>query len=169
MASAWYIAAIQRGKEATLRVGLNLHGVEVYNPEIIVVKRGRKSWEPLFPSYLFCSIDPESEQWPRVRWACGLRYFLGVDRRPTPVPASLVHDIRTRVEQWNDGGWTSAFEAGERVRIGHGALSGLEAIFTQYLPGHQRCEVLVSLVGRTHRIQLATTAVEALRPATLLG
>ncbi|MFH1141977.1 MAG: transcription termination/antitermination NusG family protein, partial [Chloroflexota bacterium] len=67
MSSAWYVAAIQRGKETALKVGLGIYGVEVYNPEITVVKRGRKLWDPLFPSYLFCHIDAGSELWPRVR------------------------------------------------------------------------------------------------------
>ncbi len=167
MAFGWYVAAIQRGKESALQVGLSLHGVELYNPAITVVKRGRKSKEPLFPTYAFCFIDPDSEQWPRIRWARGLRYFLGVDRRPTPVPASLIDDIRLRVDTWNQGGWTSAFDKGDRVRVGNGSLSGLEAIFTRYLPGRQRCEVLVSLVGRMHTVHLPITSVEALQPVAL--
>ncbi|MFC1935433.1 transcription termination/antitermination protein NusG [Chloroflexota bacterium] len=168
MALGWYVASVQRRKEAALQVGLALYGVEVYNPQIIVVKRGRKRLEPLFPTYLFCHVDPESEQWPRIRWARGLRYFLGVARKPTPVPASLVEEIRTRVEGWNGGGWESVCAPGDRVRIGDGALSGLEAIFTRYLPGRQRCELLVSLVGRMHTVQLPTTAIEALQPVGLL-
>lgn len=169
MGLGWYVAAIQRGKESALQTGLSLHSVEVFNPEITVVKRGRKHREPLFPTYIFCFIDPESEQWPRIRWARGLRYFLGADRKPTPVPASLVDDIRRRVDIWNGGGWASAFEAGDKVRIGNGALSSLEAIFTRYLPGRQRCEVLVSLVGRMHTVHLPITSVEALHPVALWG
>ena len=169
MTQGWYIAKIQRGKESALQVGLSLHNVEAYNPEIIGMKRGRGRWEPLFPTYLFCYVDPESEQWPQVRWARGLRYFLGADRKPTPIAASLVDEIRARVEVWNGGGWASAFEPGTRVHIGDGALSGLEAIFTRYLPGRHRCEVLISLVGRTHTVQLPTTSVEALQPVALLG
>jgi transcriptional antiterminator NusG len=167
MSVNWYVATVQRGKEAAIQVGLRLHGVEVFNPEIVAVRRGRTQWEPLFPNYLFCSLDLESGLWPRIRWARGLRYFLGAEHTPTPVPDSLMEEIKARVERWNDGGWESAFKSGDRVRIGDGALSSLEAIFTRYLPGRQRCEVLVSLVGRLHTVQMHTTAVEALRPMAI--
>ncbi|MBI4338627.1 MAG: hypothetical protein HY680_01595 [Chloroflexi bacterium] len=168
MAISWYVAAIQRGKESALKVGLALHGVEVYSPDIIVVKRGRKLREPLFPSYLFCLLDPNSDKWPRIRWAKGLRYFLGAGSQPLPVSHVLVDEIRARVEGWNHGGWEAAFLPGQRVRIGSGALAGLDAVFTRYLPGRQRCEVLVSLVGRNHAIQLPSMVLESSPPTSLL-
>ncbi len=169
MAVGWYVSKIQRGKETSLQSGLHQYGIEVYNPSILVVKGGRKRWEPLFPTYLFCLIDPESDLWPRIHWARGLRYFLGAEGRPTPVPSALVEEIMARVGRWNGGGWESVFEPGARVRIGDGTLTGLEAIFKCYMPGHQRCEVLISLMGRNHRVQLPITSVEALGPIAISG
>jgi len=163
MALSWYVGKVQRGKESALQTSLGVLGIEVFNPEIIVVKRGRTHWEPLFPAYLFCRVDPESDLWPQIRWARGLCYFLGADRKPTPLAASLVEEVRARVGLWNEGGWEVAFGPGDRVRIGDGALCGLEAVFTKYLPGRQRCEVLVSLVGRMHALLLPITSVEVLR------
>ena len=168
MAVGWYVAAIQRGKESALQDGLAQHGVEVYNPEIIAVKRGKKLREPLFPSYIFCLLDPQAEVWPQIRWAQGLRYFLGPDKQPTSVANSLIEEIRARVERWNHDGWESAFAPGQQVHIGAGALSGVDAVFSRYLPGRQRCEVLVALVGRTHALQITTVSLEARRPAGFL-
>ncbi|MBI4202401.1 MAG: hypothetical protein HY532_04705 [Chloroflexi bacterium] len=169
MTLGWYVAAIQRGKESTLKEGLALFGIHLYSPDIIVVKRGRKLREPLFPSYVFCHLDPESEQWPQVRWARGMRYFLGPDKQPTRVADSLVEEIRLRVEDWNQEGWTSVFRPGQELRIASGPLTGLDAIFTRYLPGRQRCEVLVSLVGRIHAVQIPTIALESQRPKGFLA
>jgi transcriptional antiterminator RfaH len=169
MAVGWYVAAIQRGKESALKAGLAQYGVDVYNPDIVVVKRGKKLREPLFPCYLFCLLDPQSEQWPQIRWAKGLRYFLGPSRQPTPVANSLIEEIRARAEGWNRGGWEFAFAPGQQVRISDGALSGMEAIFSRYLPGRQRCEVLVSLVGRSHCLPIPTLSLEARHPAGFLA
>lgn len=168
MSLAWYVAAIQRGKESSLKESLAPLGVDVYNPEIVAVKRGRKLREPLFPCYVFCLLDPESDRWPQVHWASGLRYFLGPDGHPSPVEDALVDEVRSRVEQWNDEGWTSAFHPGQEVRISSGALGGLDAIFTRYLPGRQRCEVLVSLVGRMHALQVPILSLESHRPSSFL-
>ncbi|MDO8749597.1 MAG: transcription termination/antitermination NusG family protein [Dehalococcoidia bacterium] len=169
MALDWYVGKTQRRKESAFQIALGGHGIEVFNPEIIVVKRGRKQWEPLFPTYLFCRVDPESDLWPQIRWARGLSYFLGSEGTPAPVASPLVEEIRERVELWNRGGWESAYEPGDWVRVGDGALTGLDAVFSRYLPCRQRCEVLVSLLGRMHTVQLPTTSIEALKPVALLG
>ncbi len=169
MSLAWYVAAIQRGKESALREGLAPHGVEIYSPDIIVVKRGRKLREPLFPSYVFCLLDPQSEQWPQLRWAKGVKYFLGPDRQPTPVADALVSEIRAKVAHWNQEGWTSVFQPGQQLHIAAGPLSGLDAIFSRYLPGRQRCLVLVSLVGRMHTLQVPAIALETPRPTGFLA
>ena len=169
MTTNWHVAAVKRGKEPGLRTGLAQYGVEVYSPEIVVVKRGRKLREPLFPSYVFCHLDPGSELWPQIRWAQGIRYFLGYERQPTPVDPHLVEDIKARVERWNQGGWESALRSGQNVRITSGSLSGLEAVFCRYLSGRQRCEVLVSLIGRPHTVQIPATCVEITKPASLLA
>ncbi len=169
MAFGWYVAAIQRGKETALRESLARHGVEVYSPDITVVKRGRKLHEPLFPAYVFCQMDPQSELWPQLRWSKGIKYFLGADRQPTPVDDALVAEIRNRVAHWNGEGWLSAFQPGQLLRIGDGPLSGLDAIFSRYLPGRQRCEILVSLVGRTLTLQVSVMALEPKGATSLLA
>jgi transcription antitermination factor NusG len=169
MALDWYVGKTQRGKEWAFRMALGGHGIEVFNPEITVARRGRKQFEPLFPTYIFCRVDPKSYLWPQIRWARGLSYFLGTEGTPAPVDHLLVEEIRTKVEQWNRGGWESAYERGDMVRVGDGALSGLEAIFARYLPCRQRCEVLVSLLGRMHTVQIPVISIEAPSPVALLS
>ena len=136
---------------------LGQHRVGVYLPEISVIKRGRQCMEPLFPGYAFVWIDPFSDQWNLVRWARGLSYFLPSQSHPMPIADSVMEETQCRVAQWNAGGWVTAFGPGDRVYVEHGPLKTLDAIFQRYIPGKQRCEILVSLVGHLNSVQIDVT------------
>ena len=166
MPAQWYVARVKPRKERAVRIWLERTGVEAYSPEIVVVQRGRKRLESLFPSYLFVHTDTSSERWPMVRWARGLSYFLGEVGRPSPVDEQIVPEIQARVMRWNAGGWAEALREGQRVVITVGALRGLEAIFQRYVPAKERCLVLVSLVGRPFAVSVGITDIESvsLRP-----
>ena len=155
----WYVAKIKARSERGVELSLARCGAESYIPEIVVRKRGRQSLEPLFPGYVFVHTDTASDLWRRVRWAQGIRYFLPDHRDPASVGQALVGDLRSRVADWNGGGWTRALRPGAPVRIETGVLKGLEAIFSRYVPGHQRCEVLISMIGRDHHVTLETRSL----------
>ena len=70
---------------------------------------------------------------------------------------SREQELESRVEQWNAQGWMTAFEQGEPVVVTNGPLQSLEAIFERYIPGKQRCEVLISLMGRPQRVKVDIT------------
>ena len=63
-------------------------------------------------------------------------------------------EIRSKVKEWNDGGWVSAFEPGDPVSFEHGPLRTLRGIFQRYTPGNRRCQVLVSLMERQQQVQV---------------
>ncbi len=159
---AWYVAKVKPRNEHHVQTYLARFGVEVYAPEMLVLRGGRKRIEPLFPSYLFVKTDPLSEMWPLVHWARGLRYFLGDQLRPTPCSDALLDTIRARVGQWNGGGWEEAFRASEAVVIRSGPFKELDAVFQRYVPGRERCHVLVSLMGRFIPVTLGVTEIESI-------
>ena len=153
----WYIAKVKPRSEWRVQEHLSRHGIEVWAPEILVIKRRAHHREPLFPGYVFVNMYQLSDNWNLVRWARGLSYFLPAHSQPQPVSESLVTRTREHVEQWNTGGWAAAFSHGDRVAIKDGPLKDLDSIFQRYMPGKQRCEVLVSLVSKVHRVQVEVT------------
>ncbi|MSQ41365.1 MAG: hypothetical protein EXR55_06925 [Dehalococcoidia bacterium] len=159
---AWYVAKVKPRNEHHVQTYLERFGVEVYAPEMLVLRSGRKRNEPLFPSYLFVKVDPSSGMWPLVHWARGMSYFLGDQRDPTPCSDVLLDTIRARVGQWNGGGWEEAFRSGDRVVIRSGPFKELDAIFQRYVPGRERCHVLVSLMDRSIPVILGVAAIESM-------
>ena len=157
----WYVARVKPNIERAVKARLGQNGVEVYTPEILVMKRGKSAREPLFPGYVLVLTDPSCEKWPMIKWARGLKYFLPDKMEPMPVPESVIAQIAARVERWNDGGWIAAFQPGDHVAIQGGPLRTLDAIFHRYIPGKERCEVLVQLMGRPQRVKVNLTDMDS--------
>ena len=157
----WYVAKVKSSNDQSLEGYLRGRGVAVYSPEIVVMKRGKQWTERLFPGYLFVMTDPTSEDWPLIRWARGLNYFLPTSMQPAPLPENVIEDISSRVRLWNGGGWIEAFQAGDRVTIDSGPLKPLDAVFERYLPAKQRCDVIVSLFGGPRRIEVEITSIQS--------
>ena len=151
----WYVAKSNARKENWLEKSLVQYNVEVYNPRIVVKKRGKQTTEPLFPTYLFCNFNPEGTDWPSIYRTPGLSYFLGGGGYPTQVSADLIDFIRQRVDNWNDGGYSPKhFKKGEAIRVANGPFAGFEAIFQGYIPSRQRCQIFVQIIGRLIPIEL---------------
>lgn len=145
---SWYVAKVKPRKEGLLIDYLSNREVGVYFPKILRTTRRGRVLEALFPTYLFCRLDPHSPGWPLIRWAPGLSYFLGSDGEPSPVPETLIGYLQSRVNWWNGEGFRRRLTPGERVRVVGGPFDGLEGIFQKYVPARQRCRVLLRTVSR---------------------
>ena len=111
--------------------------------------------EPLFSNYLFCYFDSDSSNWPAIRWAPGIKYFLGVDGAPTSIPDELVNYIRRRVNNWNEGGHSSVhLNPGDRLKVTSGPFAGLDGIFQRYVRSQERCRILLHMVGQMTAVEL---------------
>ena len=150
----WYVAKIKPQKETCLMSFLSQWDVEVFSPKIAQPGRASGVMKSLFPTYLFCYLDPKSSIWPVVRWAPGMAYFLNHDGDPTCVPQSMVEYLQQRVSQWNDQGISRDLHQGDRVAVLNGPFSGLEGIFQRYIPSRERCQILLEAVGRLATIEL---------------
>ncbi len=150
----WFVAKIKPQKEKVLVSFLSQHGVEVFFPKIAEPISDGGSLRALFPTYLFCFLDPQSSIWPRVRWAPGMAYFLSSDGEPTRIPHALVDNLRERVIQWNDPSYSRHLAQGDKIMVTGGPFAGLEGIFQRYISSRQRCRILLEVVGRLTNVDI---------------
>ncbi len=151
---SWYVAKIKLRKETVLMSFLSQDGVEVFFPKIVEPGPNGGSLKALFPTYLFCYLDPESSIWPKVRSAPGMAYFLNSDGKPTSIPQRLVDYLRERVTQWNDPCYSRHLARGDKVVVRGGPFAGLEGIFQRYISGRQRCRILLEGVGSLTNVEI---------------
>ncbi len=156
----WYIARIKPQKDTVLTSFLSQDGVEVFFPKIVEPSSNGGSLKALFPTYLFCFLDPQSSIWPRVRSAPGMAYFLGIDGEPARIPHGLVDYLRERVTRWNEPSYSRHLTQGDKVVVTGGPFAGIEGIFQRYITGRQRCRILLEVVGSLTDVELPGSEVK---------
>ena len=150
----WYVAKIRVQKESGLMTFLSQCGVDAFYPKIVEKNRKGGTLRAMFPTYMFCYLDPQSSIWPMVRWAPGLTYFLSSDGEPARLPQALIDYLRQQVSERNDPGSSHNFATGDRVLVSEGPFAGLQGIFQRYMSSRQRCSILLEMVGRLTTVEL---------------
>jgi transcriptional antiterminator RfaH len=161
---AYWVAMVERRREALAINCLKLAAYTVYSPHVREASNGHHRVVPLFPSYLFLAVAEFG--WWRARWSPGvIRLVLSGDE-PATVPDQIVNDLKAREDRKGfvvlpksrrlNGG--PQFERGDAVRILSGPMSGFAGL-VEGMKGHARVEILLQLLGR---VELAASAVERL-------
>jgi len=121
--------------------------------------RQRKRWSdrivvadvPLFPGYVFCRFD----YWQRlpIMTTLGVVAIVGFGCDPAPIPD---HEIQA-VERVLKSGFAAEphpfLRIGQRVRISHGALKGVEGVLLQK-KSEWRLVVSVNMLQRSVSVEI---------------
>jgi len=146
----WFALRVQSRCEKVVAAVARNKGFEEFLP----LQQGHRRWSdrlkaidsPLFPGYLFCRLDPQ-RRLPLLTIP-GVLHFVGVGKIPSPIEDCEIAAIQTAVgsgiltEPW------PFLEAGQRVRLEDGPLTGLEGILVE-TPKRQRVVVSVTLLKRS--------------------
>lgn len=162
----WYLVYSKPQKEELARVNLERQGYPTYLPIMRTPRRrsGRRiiRAEPMFPRYLFISLDTERDNWAPIRSTLGVVNLVRFGMFPSPVPDELITAIRTRdnAEGIQDIP-LNTFSEGQKVRIEDGPFMGYEGIFLAQT-SQERVMILLDIVGKQARTKVN---IEHLGPA----
>jgi transcriptional antiterminator RfaH len=158
----WYLIYTKPRLEAEAKLHLGRQGFAVLFPKLREqrVVRRRLQWveEPLFKRYIFIGGHADSA-WNVVRSTRGVSNIVRFGGQAASVPVELIRSLESAGELVEAG--VPMFTHGQTVRIGTGALAGLEAIFLM-ADGHQRAQVLLNIMGAS---SVVTLNVASLMPA----
>lgn len=160
--SYWAIVQTEPQREHLARMGLMRLGFMTYMPRIKI----RQRIAPLFPTYLFCSID---QRWYPVLWTQGVRQILMSDTQPAKLPDSVIVELKRRTDP--DGlvrlpkQQVSGKQVGKSVRVTKGPFAGSLGIY-QGMSAHERERVLLDVLGRKVTVELPSRDSEPLDVAS---
>ena len=163
----WYVAKVKPNQETGLISFLSQKEVEVFYPKIMEPSRKGPALKPLVPTYMFCHLDPESSTWPMIRWSHGISYFLSCDGEPVCVPQPMIEYLQLQVTQSTDRRFSKELKSGDAVSVLGGPFFGLEGVFDKYIPGRQRCQILLEVVGRLTRVEISELDIRAAVEASI--
>jgi transcription antitermination factor NusG len=95
---------------------------------------------PLFPGYVFCQVNPANRM--PILTIPGVLHFVGVGKIPMPIDDWEIGAIRTAVRSGLGVEPWPFLEVGQRVRLDHGPLAGLEGFLVE---AHKKNRIVVSV------------------------
>jgi transcriptional antiterminator RfaH len=161
----WYVVQTRPRAELEAQEHLRRQGFTTYLPKLIKSRRHARRVEtvsrPLFPSYLFVSIETTNQHWRAIRSTIGVAALVGSGEGPTPLQEGVVETLR---ESEGTGGFfypaAAAFSPGAAIRVMDGLFASCLGFFEATSDG-QRVSVLLELLGRPVRVVLDTHSVTA--------
>lgn len=126
--------------------------------------RARRAWSdrikeveaPLFPGYIFCRFDIYNRL--PILTIPGVQHIVGGTKIPTPVDTAEVNALRTAVEAGAACEPWPFLRVGDRLRIEHGSLAGIEGILAQ-VKGRHRLVLSVTLLQRSVSVDIDSAFV----------
>jgi transcription antitermination factor NusG len=162
----WFALQVRTRWESSTAVLLSGKGYQTFLPTYKMRKRWkgrvREVDSALFPGYVFCHFD--AQQRLPVLVTPGVISVVGQGRIPLPVDDGEMAALQTvvssgfRAEPW------PFLELGQRIRIEHDVLQGLEGILINF-KGNHRIVVSVSLLRRSVALEIDRSCVKAVGPA----
>lgn len=160
--SPWFALRTRSKSEQLAAAGLQAKGYEQYCPSY----RVRRRWSdrtvdllvPLFPGYIFCRLQ-ENER-VSVLSTAGVAAIIGFGSQPTPIPDNEIEAIQAALSSGARVEPCPFLREGQRIRMGHGVLKGLEGILVKK-KSEQRLVICVTLLQRSISVEVDQECVSA--------
>jgi transcriptional antiterminator RfaH len=162
----WFVVYTQPSKELFAYQQLKAQGFEAYLPRYqrrrFHARKVEMILSPLFPRYLFVSLDLEIDRWRSVNGTRGVSYILTDQDLPIPISGVIID--RLKAQENSEGAIPvnslALFVKGDKLRIVEGAFEGQTGIF-DHMDDKKRIRLLLNFLGRDMKIILPHYTVEA--------
>jgi transcriptional antiterminator RfaH len=144
----WFALHVRMHDHGRVETALHHKGYDVFAPTYLTTRvaagRERPVQKPLFPGYLFCSLDPQYRL--PVLTVPGVIRILGLGTSVTPVPTDEIESIRRTVNSGLPFEPFRLLEPGELVEVQSGPLAGIKGVVV-YHKGKYRVVVTVTALN----------------------
>jgi transcriptional antiterminator NusG len=170
----WYVVHTQTGSEDKVKTALEnkiiAEGLQDLIGKVIIpteqvseVRSGKKkiSKRKFFPGYLLVEMELNEKTYLFVKTAPGVTGFIGLGKKPMPLPQGEVDNIIKRTEQTQAKPSPKiVFEKGEQVRVTEGPFLNFNGSVEEIHPEKGKIKVSVSIFGRATPVELEYWQVE---------
>ena len=150
--SKWLLVYTKAREEKRAKKNLENQGFETFLPMVAYEKISQPksiSLEPMFPRYLFITINAERDNWAHIKSTRGVSHLVVFGDKFAEVPNSVVAFLKTKVDD-NDivrqKITRQDFQKGDKLVINKGVFQGKEAKFLS-MTGKERVRILLKLMN----------------------
>ncbi len=170
----WYVVHTQTGVEERTkallenRIAANkaeglVTKVVIPTEQVSEIRSGKKkiSERKFFPGYLLVEMELTEASYLLVKTTPGVTGFIGLGKKPMPLPQSDIDNILKRSQETNvKPSPKIVFESGEQVRVTDGPFVNFNGTIDEIHPEKGKIKVSVSIFGRSTPVELEYWQVE---------
>jgi transcriptional antiterminator NusG len=165
MSYPWFALQVRSRHENVVSAHLSVRGYEWLLP----MYKCRRRWSdrikefdlPLFPGYIFCNFNPQ-DRLP-ILTTPGVSSVVGIAKMPVAIDDSEIEALQSLVRSGVNTQPCPFLQVGQRIRIEHGALVGIEGILLGF-KGRHRIVLSVTLLQRSVAAEIDSAWVIPVRP-----
>jgi transcriptional antiterminator NusG len=170
----WYVVHTQTGSEEKVKTALenriNQSGLQDSISKVVIpteqvseIRSGKKkiTQRKFFPGYLLLEMELSEQTFLFVKTTVGVTGFIGLGKKPMPLPQSEVDNILKRTKETQAKPSPKViFEKGEQVRVTEGPFVNFNGTIDEIHPEKGKIKVSVSIFGRSTPVELEYWQVE---------
>lgn len=164
--SRWYVAQTRPHAETKASHHLCRQGFTIYLPRYLKQRRHARRIEkvasPLFPGYIFVSIDMTTQRWLSIDGTVGVTKLVRNGDRPAPVSQQIIDTLKCRedVNGLVQLDHRPRFLPGDKIRVMGGAFNCCFGLY-EGMGTRERVAILLDLLGRKVRVTVDCDLIEA--------
>jgi len=160
----WFALAVKPRCDKAVAKVLEMKGFEtflpVYRKSHKYATRSKISELPLFPGYVFCRFHARTRL--PILITPGVTQILGAENSPMPLCEKEISSLQTAMKAPLSIQPFPFLQLGQKVRINHGVLAGVEGIVLNFKP-YLRLVLSVTLLQRSVLLEIDRDQVSAER------
>lgn len=163
----WIVVQTHPRRERVVQDNLARQHFASYCPMLQVTtrhaRRTQRALRPLFPNYVFVSLDTQIRPWRPILSTLGVRSVVLAGEKPSHLPNGFVEALRTREIDGAIARPVAPYRVGQAVWVADGPFDGMLATIVD-LEASERLVVLIGLLNREVRLSIDSCRVRDLRP-----
>jgi len=170
----WYVVHTQTGAEDKVKTSLENKIVSQGLSDLIIrviipteqvseVRSGKRkiSQRKFFPGYLLVEMELSEQTYLFIKTTPGVTGFIGLGKRPMPLPQQEVDNILKRAEETQAKPSPKIiFERGEQIKVTEGPFVNFNGTIEEIHPEKGKLKASISIFGRSTPVELEYWQVE---------
>ena len=133
----WYLLQFKSNSHHLAVRNLKRQGFETFIPLQEVTRRKASRFvadlRPLFPGYMFVSVETEAARWREINNTLGVSKLVSFNNSPKPLPLQLVSNLMRRCDREGKLLPPNTFNSGDNVEVLTGPFANFAATVKQLI------------------------------------
>lgn len=159
----WYLIQFKPNSHRLAERNLKRQGFEVFLPMQEITRRKVSRFvselKPLFPGYMFVSVDTDAAPWRAINSTMGVSRLVSFDGAPKPLPLQLVSSLMLRCDTTGKILPPETLKAGDSVEVLSGPFANFVATVEE-IDAQQRVWLLMDFMGQGARVHVSVDQVQ---------